>query len=78
MIFKKPAQDGICDSCGAELVQRKDDAPDTVADRLSVYHEQTEPLKSYYSDKNRLGIVDGLGDVADITERVLSVLEDKA
>ena len=78
LIFKKPAQDGICDSCGAELVQRKDDAPDTVADRLSVYHEQTEPLKSYYSDKNRLGIVDGLGDVADITERVLSVLEDKA
>jgi len=78
LIFKKPAKDGVCDSCGSELVQRKDDAPETVADRLQVYHDQTEPLKSYYADKNRLAEVDGLGDVSEITERVLSVLEDKA
>ena len=45
--YKKPAVDGVCNACGGELVQRKDDHPDTVLDRLHVYHEQTEPLKDY-------------------------------
>ena len=45
--FKKPAKEGVCDVCGDELVQRKDDKPETVIDRLNVYHEQTEPLKDY-------------------------------
>ena len=49
---KQPEEEGVCDQCGGKLVQRKDDHPDTVLDRLRVYHEQTEPLKDYYA-KNR-------------------------
>lgn len=47
--YKRPTVEGICDRCGDTLVQRQDDRPDTVRERLSVYHEQTEPLKSYYA-----------------------------
>ena len=76
LVNKKPAKEGICDSCGAALIQRKDDAPETVADRLKVYHDQTEPLKGYYEKTGKLEIVEGLGDVADITARVIKALED--
>lgn len=72
--FKKPAVDGVCDSCGDALVQRKDDAPETVADRLKVYHDQTEPLKDYYAGLGKLEIVEGIGSVSEITERVLKAL----
>ena len=75
-MFKKPLKDGICDSCGSELVQRKDDAPETVSDRLHVYHEQTEPLKDFYEKAGKLSVVEGLGSVSEITERVLKALED--
>ena len=75
VVTKKPATDGICDRCGAELVQRKDDAPETVSDRLNVYHEQTEPLKNYYSNAGKLAEVDGIGSVTEITERVMKALE---
>lgn len=76
LMFKKPLKDGICDSCGGELVQRKDDAPETVSDRLKVYHEQTEPLKDFYGKAGKLSVVEGLGTVSEITERVLKVLEE--
>lgn len=76
IVNKKPEKEGICDSCGAALVQRKDDAPETVADRLKVYHDQTEPLKGYYKQTGKLKVVEGLGSVADITARVLKALED--
>ena len=76
LINKKPAKEGICDACGAALIQRKDDAPETVADRLKVYHDQTEPLKGYYEKTGKLEIVEGLGSVADITARVIKALED--
>lgn len=76
IVNKKPVKEGICDSCGAELVQRKDDAPETVADRLKVYHDQTEPLKGFYESKGKLKIVEGIGAVSDITERVIAALED--
>ncbi|MDO5448785.1 MAG: adenylate kinase [Clostridia bacterium] len=76
LINKKPAKEGICDSCGAALIQRKDDAPETVADRLKVYHDQTEPLKGYYEKTGKLEVVEGLGSVADITARVIKALED--
>ena len=65
--YKKPSKDGICDLCGAELSIRKDDAPETVADRLKVYHEQTEPLKDYYEKAGKLKIVVGQEEVADTT-----------
>ncbi len=74
--YKKPAQDGVCNACGGELVQRKDDHPDTVLDRLHVYHEQTEPLKDYYEKKGILRIVVGQEEVADTTAITLKALED--
>ena len=74
--YKKPAQDGVCNACGGELVQRKDDHPDTVLDRLHVYHEQTEPLKDYYEKKGILRIVVGQEEVADTTALTLKALED--
>ncbi len=74
--YKKPAVDGVCNACGGELVQRKDDHPDTVLDRLHVYHEQTEPLKGYYEKKGILRIVEGQEEVADTTALTLKALED--
>lgn len=73
--YKKPAKEGICDNCGGTLVLRKDDAPETVADRLRVYHEQTEPLKSYYKKAGKLRTVEGQEEVADTTALVLAALE---
>ena len=74
--YKKPAVEGICDACGDALVQRKDDSPETVLDRLNVYHEQTEPLKDYYEKTGKLVIVEGQEEVADTTALVFKVLED--
>lgn len=74
--FKKPAKEGVCDVCGDELVQRKDDKPETVIDRLNVYHEQTEPLKDYYSKTGKLVIVEGQEEVDETTALVFKSLED--
>ena len=54
-----PKVEGICDKCGAELVIRKDDNPDTVKDRLVVYHRETEPLIKFYETKGLLRKIDG-------------------
>ena len=54
-----PKVEGICDKCGAELVVRKDDNPDTVKDRLVVYHRETEPLIAFYEAKGLLRRIDG-------------------
>ncbi len=74
--YKKPAAEGVCDVCEGELIQRKDDHPDTVLDRLNVYHEQTEPLKDYYSKAGLLKVVEGQEEVADTTALTLKALED--
>lgn len=74
--YKKPAKEGVCNLCGGELVQRKDDHPDTVLDRLHVYHEQTEPLKNYYGEKGILYVVEGQEEVKDTTALTLKALED--
>ena len=73
--YKQPAQEGVCDRCGDTLVQRKDDHPDTVKDRLQVYHEQTEPLKHYYSQQGKLYVVEGQEEVADTTRLTLAAVE---
>ena len=54
-----PATVGICDQCGAELVIRKDDAPETVRKRLAIYHESTEVLKDYYAKSGKLKLIEG-------------------
>ncbi len=64
----KPSTDGEhCDSCGEVLTLRRDDFPEVVADRLRIYHEQTEPLKDYYASKGRMKIVVGQEKVEDTT-----------
>lgn len=74
--FKKPQKDGICDACGGALVIRKDDEPDTVLDRLDIYHKQTEPLKSYYKAAGKLITVEGQKNVEDTTNLVLAALSE--
>ena len=76
MEYKKPKVEGICDACGGELVQRKDDAPETVQARLVEYHEMTEPLKGFYENLGKLRIVEGQEEVADTTKLVFAALED--
>lgn len=73
--YKFPKVEGVCDQCGDTLVQRKDDQPETVLERLHVYHEQTEPLKDYYATKNKLFVVEGQEEVADTTRLTLAALE---
>ena len=73
--YKKPTSEGICDKCGTTLVQRKDDHPDTVRERLQVYHDQTEPLKEYYTRCGKLVIVEGQEEVADTTKLTLAAVE---
>lgn len=73
--FKKPEKEGVCNVCGGELVIRKDDEPETVMNRLKVYHEQTEPLKDYYKSCGKLITVEGQDKVEDTTALVLKALE---
>ena len=72
--YKKPAKEGICNACGASLVIRKDDKPETVLDRLNVYHEQTEPLKEFYSGKGKLVTVEGQEELKDTTKLTFAAL----
>lgn len=76
MLYKKPQKEGVCNSCGAELVQRNDDKPETVLERLEVYHTQTEPLKDFYQAKGKLRIIEGQEEIADTTALTLKALED--
>lgn len=81
--YNPPKAEGIDDVSGEALIQREDDKEETVRHRLSVYEEQTAPLKSYYLDWSkaddkkspRYVKVNGLGDVQDVFKRVLSALE---
>ena len=73
--YKKPTVEGVCDKCGDTLVQRKDDHPDTVKERLIVYHEQTEPLKEYYAKAGKLVMVEGQEAVEDTTRLTLAAVE---
>jgi len=73
----KPSADGeTCDKCGGELICRKDDHPDTVLERLKVYHEQTEPLISFYKSRGKLVVVEGQEEVEDTTRLTLAAIEE--
>lgn len=76
VLYKQPKVEGKCDNCGGTLVQRKDDHPDTVKERLEVYHSQTEPLKEFYSKQGKLLVVHGQESVENTTRLVLEALED--
>lgn len=69
-----PKQEGICDRCGKELVLRDDDKPETVKKRLGVYHEQTQPLIDFYTEKGILKTVDGTVDMKDVFAAITAIL----
>lgn len=74
LVFAAPKEDGICDTCGAELILRDDDKPETVEKRLGVYHEQTQPLIDYYTNSGILRTVDGTVDMGDVFASIVSIL----
>ena len=73
--YKPPVKEDLCDNCGGKLVIRKDDRPETIRDRLKVYHDQTEPLKDYYLAAGKLYVVHGQERVEDTTRLTLATLE---
>ena len=73
--FEKPAKDGVCDKCGGELYQRQDDNEATIANRLNVYTEQTEPIIEYYKKEGLLKVISATGAVSEITTQAISALK---
>ena len=69
-----PKAEGICDACGKELVIRKDDAPETVRNRLKVFHAETEPLKAFYEKLGVLKLVEGNQPIENATRDILAAL----
>lgn len=74
VISNKPQTEGKCDKCGGDLIQRADDNPDTIKNRLNVYHEQTEPIKSYYEQQGLLVTAKGEEELKDTTYNVAKAL----
>lgn len=73
--YNPPKKEGICDTCNSELVLRDDDKPETVLKRLSVYHDQTQPLIDYYNREGVLREVDGTKDMNDVFQDILAILQ---
>lgn len=69
-----PKKEGICDACGSELVLRDDDKPETVKNRLDVYHKQTQPLIDFYEEKGILKSVDGTVPMEDVFAAITEIL----
>ena len=70
-----PKKEGICDVCGAELITREDDRPETVKKRLDVYHDQTQPLIDYYNGQGIVVTVDGTQAMEDVFAEIVKKLE---
>ncbi len=74
VISNKPKTEGKCDKCGGDLIQRADDNPETIKNRLDVYHEQTEPIKEYYEKMELLVTAQGEDKLEDTTKNVAAAL----
>ena len=74
IVYNAPKKDGVCDVCGDKLVLRDDDKPETVQKRLSVYHDQTQPLIEYYGNAGILVTVDGTKDLNEVFKDIDNVL----
>ena len=74
LVAVPPKQEGVCDKCGGKLIQRKDDAPETVKARLEVYHKETEPLKDFYEKRGLLKSVENQPTVAETSQAILHAL----
>lgn len=73
--YKPTKVEGICDACGAKVVQRIDDKPETVKARLATYHEKTAPLKDFYAAKGKLVTVEGQEEIADTSKLTLAAIK---
>lgn len=76
IVYAAPKTENICDKCGTELIIRSDDKPETVKDRLNVYHQQTEPLIAYYKAAGVLREVDGTQELPKVFEDVVAILSE--
>ena len=74
VVYNPTKVEGVCDACGENLILREDDKPETVKNRLNVYHEQTQPLIDYYKGQNILLEVDGTQSMDDVFTDILKVL----
>lgn len=75
VVANPPKMEGVCDSCGGELIIRKDDAPETVLNRLQVYHSTTEVLKSFYEGRGKLVSINGNQSIESANEDILKAIE---
>ena len=75
IVANPPKSEGVCDSCGSELIIRKDDAPETVRRRLEVYHAETEVLKEFYQKLGKLRIVEGNQPIEDANRDILKAIK---
>lgn len=76
IVYAAPKTENICDKCGTELIIRSDDKPETVKDRLNVYHQQTEPLIAYYKTAGVFREVDGTQELPKVFEDVVAILSE--
>ncbi len=73
--FDPPDEEGVCDECGGELIQREDDQPDTVRERIRVYEDETAPVVEHYDETGDLVRIDGHGTPEEVFERVREAVE---
>lgn len=74
IVYSPTKEEGKCDTCGGELIIRDDDKPETVKNRLTVYHEQTQPLIDYYTNKGIIKEVDGTVDMKEVFAAIVDIL----
>ena len=74
IVYAPTKKENVCDTCEGELILRDDDKPETVQKRLNVYHEQTQPLIDYYTEKNKLVEVDGTIDIEKVFDAIVKIL----
>ena len=75
IMYKKPKQDGVCDTCSGPLIQRDDDKEETIKNRLTVYNQSTEPLIAYYKKEGTIIDIEGTGSIDDIFDRICTAIE---
>lgn len=76
LAFKAPEKEGICDKCGTELTQRKDDTREVAQSRFDTYNNETAPLIEYYKNKGVLKSIDANGSIDEVWERLLKAVND--
>ncbi len=74
-LFLPPKKEGVCDSCGETLTQRKDDTVEAGKNRIATFHKQSKPLVGFYGDKGILIEVDGTMPIDDITKEIITGLD---